>query len=439
MNDYLAKLKKLIEFKSISTDSAYREEVEKTAEWLKTLLDSYGFQAQLISGQKTNPYVYGSYQVGPDQETILIYGHYDVQPVNDAEAWSAPPFSLTEKDGRLLGRGVVDNKGQLLIHLLTIGELIKENKLRCNVKFFLEGNEETGNAEISRIIKDNQELLACDYVILSDGEVAADRPTIDVGFRGGINLTLKYQSADNNLHSGLYGGAVANSSHEMAELIAKFYDEENRVTIPGFYADVDEISQAEVDNNQSIPFNLKELKESIGIKKLLTEPEYDFYTQTGLRPMLTVTGLVSGYTGEGYSNIIPCQTEARINFRLVNSQDPDKIADLFKDFVEANTPDYIDYQIFGIQTYKPIKLDIGSDRIQAARKVLEEVYQKDIVYKFVGGGVPVIVDFKESLGKETVSISLANEDCNMHGVDENFRIDLVKKGLEFSRRFFSNA
>lgn len=439
MKDYQEKLAQFIKFKSISTDPDYKQEINNAANWLESLLESYRFQTKLIYGQETNPYVYGEYAVGEDKETILIYGHYDVQPVNDREAWKSSPFDLTGDEERFYGRGVVDNKGQLLIHLITIGNLIKAGELDYNVKFFVEGNEETGNLEIAKVIEQNKDLLSCDYVLLSDGELAAGRPTIDVSFRGGINLTLEYKSADNNLHSGIYGGAVPNPVHELGALISKFYNQKNQVAIQGFYDDVNEITEEELNNNQSIPFNLEDFKNDTGIKQLKAEPGYDFYTQTGLRPMLTITGFKSGYIDEGYSNIVPSQAEARINFRLVTDQNPQKVVDDFQKFVNANTPTFIEPRITNVQTWKPIRLNVNSSKIEDVKRALEKVYQKKIVYKYVGGSIPVVVDFKEILGKEVISISLANEDCNMHGVDENFRIDLIKKGLEFSRRFFSRS
>ncbi|MEA3357044.1 MAG: M20/M25/M40 family metallo-hydrolase [Patescibacteria group bacterium] len=433
---YKQKLQKFIGIKSVSTDSKYQPEINKTVNWLKTLLKKSGFSVKTLKGPKTNPIIFGSYNKSSSTETILIYGHYDVQPASKDEGWTYDPFKMTEKNGRLLGRGVVDNKGQVLIHIHTITNLIKSGKLKYNIKFIIEGNEETGNEDFSKIIKDNKELLKCDHVVVSDGEITNDQPTIDAAFRGGSNLTVTFKTAKTSLHSGIYGGAIPNAAHELSKLIAKFYDDNNKVTIPGFYKDVDKVTKEELANNKSISFSLKELKKMTGVKQLLTEPRYDFYTQVGLRPMITVTGLKSGYIGEGYNNIVVNTAEARINFRFVISQKPKSVLSAFEKFVSKNTPDYVEYKIDKSACWSPIKLNVSSDKFKEVKDLLEETYKDSVIFKYVGGSIPAIVDFKEILGKDTISVGLANEDCNMHGVDENFRIDLIKKGLRFSKVFF---
>lgn len=436
MDSYKRLLADLVALKSISTDKRYKQDVKKTANWLVELLSSYGFDSKLLMGTKTNPYVYGSYVVDPKAETLLIYGHYDVQPAGIEDRWNSPPFELTEREGRLYARGVVDNKGQVLIHLYAIGKLIKEKKLKYNVKFFIEGDEETSNPEMAEVIKKYADLLMCDYVVLSDGEITNNRPTIDVSFRGGGNVTLTYQTAKNDLHSGIYGGAVPNAAHELSTLISKFYTKDNTVTFASFYDNVDEITEKKRKNNQDIGFDMNAFTKMTGVKQLKTESGNDFYTQKGLRPMFTVSGLKAGYTDEGYSNIVPHKAVAKINFRFVPSQDVKKALDEFKKFVAVNTPDYVKHTIDVDKSWGAVKIDIDNEKIKEASELLEEVYKEKVVYKFVGGSIPAVLDFKEVLGKETISISLGNEDCNMHGVDENFRVDLIEKGIEFSKRFF---
>ncbi|GAB4162405.1 MAG: dipeptidase [Candidatus Dojkabacteria bacterium] len=436
-DQYIKLLKELIKFKSISTDPQYKSEMKATADWLVAYLKENGLEAQLLEGKTTNPYVFGHYHVDDKAETVMIYGHYDVQPAALEDGWKSEPFELTERDGRLYARGAIDNKGQFLIHMFTVVSLIKEGKLKYNVKFFIEGNEETGNEEISELLKSNKELLATDYVMVSDGEISANRPTLDVGFRGLINFTIKYKSANNNLHSGLYGGAVPSATMELATLISKFYGADNKVAIPGFYDGVDEVSADELENNKSIPFSMEEITRITGVKTLKKEEEYDFYTQTGLRPSLTVTGFKAGYTDEGYSNIVTANAFCKVNVRLVNSQDPKIVAQHIESFIKKETPDYIDAEVSMDSLHPSIKIDRSSPKLQEVVDTMEKAYGDKVVYKFVGGGIPIINDFKNVMGIDTISASLANEDCNMHGVDENFDLELVEKALNFSQSFFT--
>ncbi|MCA9374861.1 M20/M25/M40 family metallo-hydrolase, partial [Candidatus Dojkabacteria bacterium] len=428
ISEYKKLLSEIIKLKSISTDSQYKDDVLKTAEWIKQTLVGYGFEAQTITEGKMNPYVVASYKVSDDAETVLIYGHYDVQPASKEDGWSSDPFELTERKGKLIARGAIDNKGQFMVHLYTIGKLIKQGKLKYNVKFLIEGNEETGNTEIGDFIAKNLDLLAADYVMVSDGETTADRPTIDVGFRGNVSLTVTYRTAKNNLHSGIYGGAAPSAPMELAKLITKIYNDKNQVSYQSFYNGVAEVTQEELENNKSIPFDMSSFTNQTGIRQLKTEEGIDFFTQTGLRPMITVSGIQSGYTGEGYSNIVPGTAFAKINIRLVANQDPEKVIQDFTKFVEDNTPEYVDWDIESESPCKAIKMDTSSAKFQEVKELAEKAYGDTVLFKYVGGSIPVINDFKEKMGQETISVSMAGEDCNMHGIDENFSIDLLEKG-----------
>lgn len=437
LTQYKKLLAEIVALKSVSTDSQFKDDINKTAEWIKQTLISYGFEAETMTAGNMNPYVVANYKVSPDAETILIYGHYDVQPAAKEDGWSSDPFELTERDGKLYARGVIDNKGQFMVHIYTIGELIKRGKLKYNIKFLIEGNEETGNTEIGDFILKNPALLSADYVMVSDGETTAGRPTIDVGFRGNVSFTLTYRTAQNNLHSGIYGGAVPSAPMELAKLISKIYNDKNQVTYPEFYDDVEEISDEERKNNLSNPFDMDVFTQQTGISQLKTEEGLDFFTQTGLRPMITVSGMQSGYTGEGYSNIVPGTAFAKINIRLAANQDPQKVVQAFTRFVEENTPEYVEWDIQSDGACRAIKMDISSPKFQEAKELAEKAYGDKILFKYVGGSIPVINEFKEKMGKETISVSMAGEDCNMHGVDENFSLDLLEKGLKFSELFFS--
>ena len=436
MNQYKKLLTEYVSFKSISTDKKFLPEMAKTVKWLSSLLQKNGFKVQLLQGPKTNPVVFAEYVVDPKLETVLIYGHYDVQPAKKADGWTGEPFSLTEKSGRLIARGVVDNKGQNLIHIVTAIQLIKEKKLGYNLKFLIEGNEETANPDMAGLVKKYKTLLKSDHIVISDGEIVKDIPTIEASLRGGFNMTIILKTGSTNLHSGLCGGGVPSASHEMAVLINKLFSKTNKITIPGFYAGVDKVTKAQIENNSVISTD-KELAKLFGVKKIITGDGCDFHTQTGLFPTMQVSGVKTGYIEEGYCNIVPCEAEIRINVRLVASQKPAQIFDAIKKFIEKNIPEYVDHKIVHDGFSEPIKINIDSEIVRKAKKILRDVYKREPIIKYVGGGIPIVTDFKKVLGIDTTLISLGNDDCHMHGVNENFKIDLVKKGLEFSRRFLT--
>jgi len=435
MDKYKQLLPGYIKNKSISTDVAFKDGILGTVEWLRTQFTEGGFDVTVVEGYD-NPIVVASYVADPSYKTCLIYGHYDVQPADLSEGWDSDPFVATERNGRFYCRGAIDNKGQNLVHVVSIIDLIKAGKLGYNVKFMIEGNEETGSPNLEQFLKDKKDLLQADFVMISDGELTANLPTIELGFRGGFNLTLTVTTSSTDLHSGMFGGAAPSSAHELAKLIAGLYDKDNQITIPGFYEGVDEITDEIRANNERIPFSEEEYQKLSGAKGRLGEPGYDFYTQTALRPTIQVTGIKSGYTGDGYRNSIPASSTAKINFRLVLHQDPNAVIKLFTDYVKKAVPDYVDVVVEPSDPYDGIKLSPDSEYIKKAYQTLEEVYGRQPLYKYVGGGIPVVTYFNDLMGIPTVSVPLANEDCYMHAANENFTLDCLEKGLAFSQKFF---
>jgi len=433
--NYLHLLKKIISFKSISTDITFKKEMSKTANFLKGLFKENGFKVKLLSHPNLNPVVLANYYFNDSLPTLLIYGHYDVQPASEEE-WGSNPFQLRQENGRLYGRGVVDNKGQILIHIASAFELIKVKKLGYNLKFFIEGNEETGSIEeLVELMKKNRSLLKADYILISDGELVGKKPTIEASFRGGFNARLEYTVAKTDVHSGIYGGAVTNAIQQLSTLINKLVDENNQIKLPGFYNDVDEITLEEIQNNQKLFKMAGDPSEEAGFKKLRLAKGDDFYTATGLYPTIQVTGIKGGYIGDGFANIVPARAEARFNFRLVSSQKSRQIYEQFARFVKENTPADVEYHLEAVGFHEPVKLNVNQPIFNRARKILEEVYQPPILYHYVGGAIPFIGTVKEMFGVDSISVGLANQDCHMHGVNENFRLDLVEKGLKFSYRF----
>lgn len=435
IKDYIKLLSDFVSFKSISTDPKYLGEIEKTVLWLTNLFKQNKFKVKVLKSKSANPVVFAEYKVSKDAETVLIYGHYDVQPAETVDGWKSDPFTLTEKAGRLYARGSVDNKGQIAIHIASVLELIKEGVLNYNIKFLVEGNEETGNDSLSKLMQKYKKDLKCDFVLVSDGELTNDNPTIEISLRGGFNATLTYKTGKNNVHSGIFGGAIPNAAHELTKFLSKIYDQNNSVAYKEFYLGVDKILPDQAQNNKKLLAEASDLTKLAGVKSLLTEKGTDFFTQTGLRPTIQITGIKSGYTGNGYANIVPAIAEAKINFRIVASQDPEKIAKSFADFVKNNTPKYVDYTINFNGLHKPIKVNTNNVYIKRAEKILEDVYKSKISRKNVGGAIPFVGDVKKILGVDTLLIPLCNEDCNMHGANENFSINLASKGLQFSNSF----
>lgn len=408
MDEFKKLLTQYVSLKSVSTDPQFKSEILKTADWLKEYLSKYNFAVEYIQGPTCNPIVFANLIIDPDYKTVLVYGHYDVQPSDQ--------FDLTEKDGRLVGRGVVDNKGQNLIHIYTICKLIEQNKLKYNIKFLLEGNEETANEDLHDLLIKHKDKLKSDIVLVSDGEMINGRPTVDASLRGGFNLRLVYKTAENNVHSGIYGGAIPNAAFELAKFVSN---------LRPFTKDVDEITAEQLTNNASVKTEVNTICKN------------DFYTQTGLCPTIEVSGFKSGYIDSGFANIVPAIAEVRLNFRIVASQKPHEILALFEKYVSENTPEYVKYELSSRGLHNPVKLNTGSEIFVSTAKLLNDIYQKPVFYQNCGGAIPFISDVKEIFGVDTLSVALCNADCNMHGDNENFRIDLIEKGLKFSNTFFS--
>ncbi len=435
--DYLNKLEELLSFKSVSTNPKYYGEMKKTVLWLKNILSQGGFTSQVWTAEGANPVLFAEYQVEESMPTILIYGHYDVQPASAKDGWASEPFSLNIGKEKLYGRGVVDNKGQILIHIVTVLEAIKNSNLKYNIKFLIEGNEESGSGELFGIVKDKQKEMKCDIVLVSDGELTNGKPTIEVSLRGGFNVTLNFKTGKTNLHSGIFGGAIPNAAMEMSKFLAKLFNDDNSISFSEFYKDVDPVSPEDLDNNICLERQSQDLAALAGVKKLVGEKDVDFFTLTGNKPTIQITGISAGYIGTGYANIVPADAEVRLNFRIVTSQKPQEVYRSFQNFVKNNVPDYVEYSLDAGGFHEPIKIDSNNKFYEEAKEVLETVYGQKVNKKFVGGAIPVVADFKNAFNTDTLLIPLCNEDCNMHGIDENFDIELIKKGLEFSKELLT--
>ena len=434
---YIHNLSKFITFKSVSTFEDVTE-IGKTVDWLERLFTNSGFSTKVIRGYD-NPVIIAEYIVNPDFPTVLVYGHYDVQPAS-TEEWGTDPFKLEMKDGKIFGRGVSDNKGQFFVHFSAISKLIEENALIFNVKFIIEGNEETGSPNIKPLLEKFRDELKSVMILISDSSMIQDNPTMEVGLRGTFNTTLNIYSSDKDLHSGLFGGVAVNSAHVASQFLSELFDDFGNVTYKEFYNDV-EISQEDIKLTDSIPFNKRNILTLTGNSELMLDSKENYYQKVGLKPTIQVTGLSSGYNGVGYRNSVPHQTSIKLNFRLVSNQTPDKVLKDFKQYCEKKLPDFVRHSFAQPEktegAVNPVRIDSTGRYHKHIKLLLESVYGAKVYYDFNGATLPIINSFNEVFGNELLMVALANEDCNMHAVGENFDLQKIKKALEFSYKFFS--
>lgn len=426
MMQYEHLLKEFLAFQSISADTTKQVDLQECANWIAELLAAGGMQSEVWPVKDSNPVVFANYHVTDAADTVLIYGHYDVQPASRTDGWKTEPFQLETDGDKYYGRGVIDNKGQILIHIVTALELIKAGKLKVNLKFLIEGNEETGSKSLPLVIEANKQALKCDRIIISDGDIIKDNPVIEAGFRGVANATLVYKTALTNVHSGGYGNTIPNAAHEISKLVTKLFNDDEDIVIPGFYDDVPKTILEE------LPISLESFNKSIGVKKLFVKDSETWHNKVGNLPALVVTGMQSGYIGTGFANIVPNTAELRFNIRFGQEQSPEKVLQALEDFIKKATPEFVDYTLTFTSFVKAERLNLETDYIKKLRSALAIIYGNKTLVKYVGGTLPIIGAFREHLGVEPISIPLANEDSNMHGVGENFAKEKIALGLKFS-------
>ena len=375
------------------------------------------------------------YVAEENYETCLIYGHYDVQPAEKSEGWKSEPFRLAERSGRLYGRGVVDNKGQVLIHILTAFKLAKKNRLAYNIRFMIEGNEETGSPRLASFIKDHKTLLKPDFIMISDGEIEGKTPTIELGFRGTFNVTLKVSTSDRELHSGLFGGVAPNAGLELARILSSMYDSDGSLSIKELFESALPLPKDAVKRNKELKFDLKSFLKLTGGKKAIVSRKYDFYTRLGLLPAVEVTGVKLGYIGEGYRNSIPSVALAKINFRTAPHQEPKRVLNSFKNFLKSVVPKHVDWSLEEGQIHKGSLLKADNSYIRKAEDAMNKAYGHSVQYKYCGATLPIVSDIAEILNVPQVMAPLANEDCRMHAANENFSLWHLGKAFNFSELF----
>lgn len=434
--EYYQHLKKFIEFETISVDWKHCEQMVDCANWLNHFLSKWNMETQVFTDYG-NPIVVASYEVNKNLPTCLIYGHYDVQLIDRSKWRKNDPFSLYIWKDKIFARGVVDNKWQVLIHILTVLDLIEKQQLWFNIKFLLEGGKKIWSVWLSKFLDENSEFLDADFSLISGGEIIGDSPCVEAWFRWWFNVKLSMKTASIDFHSGLYGWVVPNALHEMTKLLSKIYDRGNHITIPYFYYDVDSPS---IDENMSLKdkckiFDQEKFMKTHWVKQILKEKDFSFFEQIWLRPTIQVTGISSWYTWDWFKNAIPSNSVSHLNFRLVWNQQVQNVIKAFKQWLVSNIPDYVSYDMIVEDLHEAIKIDIYNPYVEKVKHILKHVYWKDLIYSYSWWWSPVVKYFTDILWITNILVPFANDDCNMHSVNENFDISLIQKAFDFSKIF----
>lgn len=437
MDRYIKLAKEIMKFKSVSTDVAFKEDVRATADFLVDMFKKEGFEVDSYDGYG-NPIVVASLIHDETLPTVLVYGHYDVQPAEMEDGWKSEPFDFVERDGRFYGRGAIDNKGQFMVHVATVLELKDKGNLRYNVKFLIEGDEETGSGDLVSFVEKNQKLLEADALMLSDGELYKNKPTIELSFRGVFNFKMIVTSSHLDLHSGLYGGYAPSSNNEVIRVLAGMKDDNGKILIDGFYDGIEGLSEEDIERAKLVDITDDEYQTASGCKGVVKLPGKTFLEQTGLYPSFEVTGFDSGYTGVGFKNIIPYKTEVKFNVRTSPVQDPDKMYELLKEYFVNELPDYVDVEFEYDHGARGVLIDYIDDEFRVA-EFLEEAYGEKPVFKYCGGTVPIVTDLKRMFDMPIFLVPFANYDCGMHAANENFDKKVLEKALRFSELFFKKG
>lgn len=436
---FLEELFELLRIPSVSADPAYKTDVVRTAEAIKINLVAAGADNVEICSTAGYPIVYGEKIIDPKLPTVLVYGHYDVQPADPIELWVSGPFEPVIKDGKIYARGACDDKGQMYMHVKAFELMMRTNTLPCNVKFMIEGEEEVGSTNLGIFVKANKEKLKADVILISDtGIIANDIPSITVGLRGLSYVEVEVTGPNRDLHSGLYGGAVANPINILCEMIAKMKDDKNHITIPGFYDDVEILSAEERAEMAKAPFNLDEYKKALNLSDIHGEDGFSTNERNSIRPTLDVNGIWGGYTGEGAKTVIASKAYAKISMRLVPHQNSDKITELFSKYFESIAPKSVKVKVTPHHGGEPVVTPSTSVAYKAASMAMETTFNKKPVPVRSGGSIPIVAMFKSELGLDSVLMGFGLDSDAIHSPNEHYGVFNYLKGIETIPYFFKN-
>lgn len=436
---FIEELVELLKIPSISADSAYKNDTMAAAEAVKKTLELAGAENTELCPTAGYPVVYGEKIIDPKLPTILVYGHYDVQPADPIELWDSPPFVPVIKDGKIYARGAADDKGQMYMHVKALELMVKTNQLPCNVKFIIEGEEEVGSVNLGTFIKENKERLKADIILISDTSMLSmEHPSITTGLKGLSYLEVEVTGPNRDLHSGVYGGAVGNPINILSKMIASLTDENNRITIPGFYDNVAEVSAEERAEMAKTPFDLNDYKDHLKINDVHGEKGYSTIERTSIRPTLDVNGIWGGYIGEGAKTVLPSKAHAKISMRLVPNQTSEEITQLFKNHFESIAPDSVKVVVKPHHGGEPYVTPIDIPAYQAAAKAIATTFGKPSIPVRAGGSIPIVALFEKELGLKSILLGFGLNSDAIHSPNEHYGIFNFLKGIETIPYFFEN-
>jgi acetylornithine deacetylase/succinyl-diaminopimelate desuccinylase-like protein len=428
---FLQELLDLLRIPSVSAKSEHNNDMQACARAVAKSLTDAGAQIATIYKTEGHPIVYGEIIVDPSFPTVLVYGHYDVQPADPLELWHSGPFDPTIIDGKIFARGACDDKGQFYMHVKALEIMTKTNTMCTNIKFVIEGEEEIGSPNLATFVKANKDLLKADVILISDtAMISMDNPSIDIGVRGLSYIEIEVTGPNRDLHSGVYGGAVANPITILSKMIAACHDEINHITIPGFYDDVIESTDAERAKMAEAPFDLNEFKQDLGIANVWGEKGYSTNERTGIRPTLEVNGIWGGYTGEGAKTVLPSKAFAKISCRLVPNQSSTVITEKVLNYFKSIAPDNVTVSAFEHHGGEPYSTPIDSHEYQSASKAIAKTFGKEPIPVRGGGSIPICSLFEQELGLKIVFMGFGLDSDNLHSPNEKYDIVNFYKGIE---------
>ena len=434
---FLDELFEVIRIPSISSIEEHKPDMVRTAEALKEKLLAAGADKAEVIPSEGNPVVFAEKIIDPNAPTVLVYGHYDVMPVDPLDLWDSPPFEPEIRDEKIYARGADDDKGQAFMHIKAFESMVATDSLTCNVKFMIEGEEEIGSPSLGKWCEQHKDMLTADTILVSDtGMIAQDIPSITTGLRGLSYIEVKVTGPNKDLHSGIFGGAVANPANVLSQMIASLMDENNHITIPGFYDDVIEVSDEERAEMAKAPFSLDEYKKALDIKEVQGEKGYSTNERTGIRPSMDVNGMWSGYIGEGAKTVLPSVAHAKISFRLVPGQDNVKISELAKKHIESIAPASVKVEVTPLHGGQGYVSPITMPAYKAAEKAYTETFNKKPIPTRSGGSIPIISTFEDVLGIKSILMGFGLESDAIHSPNENYPLFNFYKGIETIIAFY---
>jgi acetylornithine deacetylase/succinyl-diaminopimelate desuccinylase-like protein len=430
-DQYVEELKQYLAIPSVSSLPEHAADIRRAAQWTADALTRAGLANVTLMETPGNPVVYGEWLNAPGKPTILFYGHYDVQPVDPVNLWTTPPFEATVRDGEIYARGAADDKGQVFMHIKAVEAHLKQGgSLPCNIKFFIEGEEEIGSAHLDDFVRSHKTELAADVVVISDSPMF-DRgiPSICYGLRGLAYFQIDLRGSKSDLHSGSFGGAVANPAFVLAQILAQMKDRGGRVKIPGFYDSVRALSEAERAEWKKLPFNETRYRKELGAPRLFGESGYTTLERVWARPTFEVNGLLSGFTGEGAKTVLPAVAMAKVSMRLVPDQDPRVIGDLFEAYLRKVAPKTVELTVTRMHGGKPWMTEFDNKYVRAAGRAIEQGFGASPVFNREGGSIPVVSTFQQELGLPSVLFGVGLPDENAHAPDEKLDLGNFHNGI----------